>query len=85
MGIKIKKIDNYYKLEEEKGYKIFYEPIPNKSKILTLNIIKKLPREIKEQILHKLSIGSIKDRYVYEMINKKFESILYYREIYESS
>lgn len=32
MGIKIKKIDNYYKLEEEKRSQIFFKNIPNNKK-----------------------------------------------------
>lgn len=51
MEIKIRKIDNYWRLEEEKGSYIFLKHIHNRLKIMTLTIIKDLLKEIKEQIL----------------------------------
>ena len=83
--MEILKINNYYQCIEEKGCYIFYNPIPNKLKIITLYITRNLPREIKEQILHKLIVGFIKDRRTYEIICEIFENELYHREVYESS
>ena len=87
MSNRIIKINNYYTVETEKGSYIFLEPIPNKLKIITLIIIRKLPMEIKAQILHNLIIESIKERFIYEKIIETFEEEeinLYYKEKYES-
>ena len=86
MKIKIKKINNYWCLEEENCSYIFLKPIHNKLKIMTLTIIKELPKEIKDQILEKLIIEKIKDIYTYEKIINIYEdeeNNLYYKEKYE--
>ena len=59
-------------LEDNQGEYII-EPFPKKLKIITLCIIKELPREIREQILDKLIIGTIIDEYIYEKIGKEIE------------
>ena len=80
--VTITKTDWYYILEDEqRNYLI--EPFPKKLKIITLIIVKELPRDIKEQILDKLIIGTIIDEYMYEKIGKEFEKeeiMLYCKE-----
>lgn len=53
----ITKTDWYYMIEDEQGNYII-EPFPKKLKMITLIIVKDLPRDIKEQILDKLIIGT---------------------------
>lgn len=73
MEIEIIKNNWYYILREKDGLSYMIEHVPRRLKILTLIVTKKLPKEIRKQILEKLELGYIRDEYLYQKIMIEFE------------
>ena len=86
MEIEIIKNNWYYILREKDSLSYMIEPLPKRLKIITLIITKKLPIETREKILDKLTLGYIRDEYLYQKIMIEFEKEeieFYCKKMYE--